>query len=264
MVSSARQGSESGRRPIIGGNWKMNTTLPTATALAEDIVRLVGDVVEVDVVLCPPFPNLESVHRVIEASSLELGAQDVYWEDAGAYTGEVSAPMLTAVGCDWVIVGHSERRILFGESSEIVNRKLHAVLRGGVQAILAMGETREERHTSRTEEVIERQLRESLAGVRAADMERVVIAYEPVWAIGTGETATPDQAREAHAYARIVLAQLFSEEIAAGTRIQYGGSVTAATAAELMAQPGIDGALVGGASLKAADFATIVRAAAGS
>jgi len=250
------------RRPIIGANWKMNTTLPTAQVLAESIVRQIGEMVGVEVVLCPPFPNLETVQRVIEASTLQLGAQDVYWEESGAYTGEVSAPMLSAVGCDWIIVGHSERRHLFGEGDEIVNRKLHAVLRNGLQAILAVGETRDERHTGRTDEVLERQLRESLAGVRGADMERVVIAYEPVWAIGTGETATPDQAREAHAHARLVLGRLYGEEIAAATRIQYGGSVTAANAADLMAQPGIDGALVGGASLKPNDFAAIVRAAA--
>jgi triosephosphate isomerase len=199
---------------------------------------------------------------MIEASALQLGAQDVYWEDSGAYTGEVSAPMLSAVGCDWVIVGHSERRHLFDESSEIVNRKLHAVLRNGLNPILAVGETREERHANRTEEVCETQLAESLAGVNAEDMERIVIAYEPVWAIGTGETASPDQAREAHAFLRFVLDRLYGPDIAATTRIQYGGSVTAQNAAELMAEPGIDGALVGGASLKPADFAAIVKAAA--
>ena len=254
----------SARRPIVGGNWKMNTTLPAAVDLAENLVRQLGEMVGVEVVLCPPFPNLESVQRVIEASTLQLGSQDVYWEDSGAYTGEVSAPMLSAVGCSWVIVGHSERRKLFGESSEIVNRKLHAVLHRGLQAILAIGETREERHANRTEEICKQQLCDSLAGVSGADLERLVIAYEPVWAIGTGETATPDQAREAHAYVRLVLSQLYGEDLAAATRIQYGGSVTAQNAAELMAQPGIDGALVGGASLKPDDFAAIVRAAARS
>ena len=251
------------RRPIVGANWKMNTTLLTALDLAENVLRRLGDVTNVDVVLFPPFPNLESVYRVIEAGATQLGAQDVYWEDSGAFTGEVSAPMLSAVGCEWVIVGHSERRKLFGESSEIVNRKLHAVLRHGLQAVLAIGETGEERHANRTEEVCESQLGESLAGVNPTDMERIVIAYEPVWAIGTGETATPDQAREAHAFVRLVLNRLYGEDVAASTRIQYGGSVTAQNAAELMAQPGIDGALVGGASLKPEDFAAIVRAAAG-
>ena len=249
------------RRPLVGGNWKMNTVLSSAVTLAEDVARQLGEMLDVEVVLFPPFPNLESVNRVIEGSTLQLGAQDVFWEDTGAYTGEVSAPMLSAAGCGWVIVGHSERRRILGESSEIVNRKLRAALRHDLQVILAIGETREERHTNRAEEVCDEQLCSSLAGVPAAEMERVAIAYEPVWAIGTGETATPDQAREAHAYCRGVLSKLYGEEVARATRIQYGGSVTAENAAELMAQPGIDGALVGGASLKPGDFATIVKAA---
>jgi triosephosphate isomerase len=239
----------------------MNTVLATAVDLAENLVRQVGQEVHAEVVLCPPFPNLEAVYRTIEASALQLGAQDVFWEATGAYTGEVSAPMLSAVGCSWVIVGHSERRHILGESDEIVNRKLHATLRHGLQAILAVGETKDERHSGRTEEVVEGQLRGSLAGVSAGDMDRVVIAYEPVWAIGTGETATPDQAREAHAFVREVLAKLYGAEVAQATRIQYGGSVTAANARELMSQPGVDGALVGGASLKPNDFAAIVEAA---
>jgi triosephosphate isomerase len=248
-------------RPIVGGNWKMNTTLPDAVDLAETLVRLIGEVTDVEVVICPPYPNLEGVHQAIEGSTLRLGAQDVFWEEKGAYTGEVSAPMLGAVGCSWVIVGHSERRRLLGESNQVVNRKLQAALRNGLQAILAVGETREERNAGQTDEVLEHQLGESLAGLNPEDMSRVVIAYEPVWAIGTGDTATPEQAREAHAFVRAMLAQLYGEEIARSTRIQYGGSCTAHNADELLSQPGIDGALVGGASLKAEDFAAIVRAA---
>lgn len=249
------------RRPIVGGNWKMNTVLSSAVILAEDLVRQLGDRVDLEVVLFPPFPNLEAVNRVVEGSTVQLGAQDLFWEDMGAYTGEVSAPMLVDVGCNWVIVGHSERRRLLGESSEIVNRKLHAALRHDLEVILAVGETREERHGGHTQQVCNDQLCQSLAGVRAEDMDRVVIAYEPVWAIGTGETATPDQAREAHEFCRSVLERLYGEKVAGATRIQYGGSVTAQNAAELLSQPGVDGALVGGASLKANDFAAIVEAA---
>jgi triosephosphate isomerase (TIM) len=248
------------RRPIVGGNWKMNTVLAGAADLAENLVRRIGDEPNVDVVLCPPFPNLETVYRIIEGSTIQLGAQNVYWQDAGAYTGEVSVPMLAAVGCTWVIVGHSERRHLFGESNEMVNRKLHAVLHHGLSAILAVGETRDERHAGQTEDVLQTQLHGSLRDVRRDDMARVVLAYEPVWAIGTGETASPEQARDAHACCRSVLAELYDHEVAAATRIQYGGSVTAANARELMSEPGIDGALVGGASLKVDDFAAIVAA----
>jgi triosephosphate isomerase len=200
------------------------------------------------------------VHRIVEGSAIQLGAQDVFWEEAGAYTGEVSARMLVAVGCDWVIAGHSERRRLLGESSEVVNRKVRAALRQGLQVILAVGESRDERHAGQTEEVLSTQLRESLVQVRTEDVERLVVAYEPVWAIGTGETATPDQARDAHAFVRAELEQIYGAAVAGGIRIQYGGSVTAQNAAELLAEPGIDGALVGGASLKSDDFAAIVWA----
>jgi len=253
--------ASNGRRPIVGGNWKMNTVLPVAVTVAEDVVRQLGDVLDVEVVLFPPFPNLEAVYRVIEASTLQLGAQDIFWEDMGAYTGEVSGPMLREVGCDWVIVGHSERRRLLGESSEVVNRKLRAALRHDLQVILAFGETREERHSNRTEQVCEEQLRDSLAGVSHADLERVVLAYEPVWAIGTGETATPDQAREAHAFCRLILDRLYGEDVSRATRIQYGRSGPAPNAGERMSQPGQDGALVGGASITPQDFTAIVKSA---
>jgi triosephosphate isomerase len=250
-----------GRRPIIGGNWKMHTTLPEAIDLADAVVRQIGEVTAVEVILFPPFPNLEAVSRSIAGSSLQQGGQDVFWEDRGAYTGEVSAPMLVAVECRWVIVGHSERRRLLGEGSDVVNRKLRAALRNGLHAILAVGETHDERQTGHMERVLEEQLRASLAGVGASDMAHVVVAYEPVWAIGTGETASPQQASEAHAFVRRVLAGLYGNEIAEATRIQYGGSVTAQNATDLLSQPGIDGALVGGASLRAEEFAAIVKAA---
>ncbi len=249
------------RRPIIGGNWKMNTTIDSAADLAGEVVRRLTEVAQVDVVLCPPMPNLEAVHRVINGSSLQLGAQNVFWENSGAYTGEVSPAMLSAVGCEWVIVGHSERRHLMGETDEMVNRKVHAALHHGLSVILAVGETKEERHAGRMEVVLREQLERSLLATDEAAMGRIVIAYEPVWAIGTGDTATPGQAAEAHAFVRSVLAEIFGAAVSSEVRIQYGGSVTAANARELMAQPGIDGALVGGASLKPDDFAAIVQAA---
>lgn len=250
------------RRPIVGGNWKMNTTLYEAIDLAEVLVGRLGDPGGVEVVLFPPFPNLHAVDGVIEGSALQLGAQDLFWEDKGAFTGEVSGPMLRAVGCRWVIVGHSERRHQLGESSELVNRKLQAALRNDLQAILAVGETREERNAGQTEAVLREQLSRSLQDISAEQMDGVVIAYEPCWAIGTGDTATPEQAREAHAFLRSVLGDLYGEATANVTRIQYGGSVTGQNARELMGQDGIDGALVGGASLKPEDFARICEAAA--
>jgi triosephosphate isomerase len=248
------------RRPVVGGNWKMNTIRSVAVDLAEDLVRRIGETSGADVLLFPPFTNLDAVNAVIAGSSLQLGAQDLYWGDAGAFTGEICAPMLAAVGCTWALVGHSERRHILGESNEVVNRKLHAALHGGLNAILAVGETGAERRAGHTESVLDTQLTQSLTSVRPDDMDRIVVAYEPVWAIGTGETATPALARAAHAFVRSVIARLYGDEIAEALRIQYGGSVTAANAAELMAEPGIDGALVGGASLKAADFAAIVEA----
>jgi triosephosphate isomerase (TIM) len=239
----------------------MNTLVDSAQQLAVDLLRLIGEEAGADVVVFPPFPNLQAVHAAIGGTSILLGAQDVFWEDSGAFTGEVSAPMLIAVGCEWVLTGHSERRHILGETNEAVNRKLRAVLRHGLNAILAIGETKEERRAGRTESVLNEQLKGSLASVGSEDMGRVVIAYEPVWAIGTGDTASHEQVQEAHAFCRAVLASLYDEGIAASTRIQYGGSVTAANSAELLSLAEIDGALVGGASLKAADFAEIVRSA---
>lgn len=252
------------RRPIVGGNWKMNTTYSGAIDLAEAVSRDLGEEMAAQVVLFPPFPHLHAVYQAVAGSPLEVGAQDLFWEKWGAYTGEVSAPMLLSVGCTWALTGHSERRHILGESDEVVNRKTRAALSAGLHVILAVGETREERRTQQTNAVLDRQLRRSLESVSAGDMARVVLAYEPVWAIGTGETATPEQAAAAHARVREVLADLYGDAVAEATRIQYGGSVTAENAAALMAQPGVDGALVGGASLKPEAFTAIVRAAAHS
>jgi len=249
------------RRPVVGGNWKMNTDMLSAVDLAQSLVRVLPHLGPVDVVLFPPFTNLQAVRQVIEGTALQLGGQNVFWRDSGAFTGEISAPMLRSVGCDWVLVGHSERRRLLGESSVVVNHKLHVVLRHGLSAIVAVGETQDERHSGQMEAVLADQLRESLAEVLREDMDRVVLAYEPVWAIGTGETATPDQAQEAHSFIRGVVRDLAGDDVARALRIQYGGSVTAANAATLMAEPDIDGALVGGASLKPDEFAAIVAAA---
>lgn len=251
----------SNRVPIIGGNWKMNTTLHEAEALARALVRSLGDVSAVEIVLCPPFTNLQAVSAIIGSTNVILGAQDVFWERAGAFTGEISPPMLTSVGAEYVIAGHSERRHILRESSAVVNKKTRAALAEGLRVILAVGETREQRHAGHTETVCADQLRDSLADIPSTEMARVVIAYEPVWAIGTGETATPDQAQSAHAYIRDWLADRFDRETAQQTRVQYGGSVTAANAQSLLTQPDIDGALVGGASLKPDEFAAIVRAA---
>jgi triosephosphate isomerase len=248
------------RRPIIGGNWKMNTLVDGSLQLAHELFRLIGPEPAADVVVFPPFPSLQAVHGVVVGSSIWLGAQDVFWEDSGAFTGEVSAPMLKAVGCEWVLAGHSERRHILGETNEMVNRKLRAALRNNMHAVLCVGETREERRAGQTEEVLGDQLTGSLEAVSREQMDRVVIAYEPVWAIGTGDVATPDQAREAHAFCRSYISSLYDDEIASGIRIQYGGSVSAPNCADLLCQPGIDGALVGGASLKAPDFAAIVEA----
>jgi triosephosphate isomerase len=251
----------SARTPIIGANWKMNTTLAEGVALAEALVRRISDVTAVEVVVFPPFTHLEAVNQVLAPSSLKLGAQDVFWENWGAFTGEISPPMLLSVGAEYVITGHSERRRILGESSAVVNKKVRAALASSLNVILAVGETREERRSGQTEAVLVSQLQESLTDISVGDMNRIVIAYEPVWAIGTGDTATPEQAQTAHAFIRNWLAQRFDVTTAASVRIQYGGSVTAQNAYELLTQTDVDGTLVGGASLKPDEFAAIVAAA---
>ena len=250
------------RQPIIGGNWKMNTTVGEAEALAIELVGSLEDPCPVDVVVCPPFTHLQAVKGIIGRTEIRLGAQDLFWEARGAFTGEVSAEMLVSVGASWVICGHSERRHLLGETDEIVNRKARRALETELAVILAVGETEGERAAGDTEAVLERQLTGSLADVDDVSLDRVVIAYEPVWAIGTGLTATPAQAQGAHTFIRTWLARAYDAAVAETVRIQYGGSVNAANAAEILSQPDVDGALVGGASLKAQDFAAIVKAAA--
>ena len=251
------------RKKFIAGNWKMNLDRAQAMALAEGIKGKFYQIQaknEVDVAVCPAFVYLFEVFQALSGSNIQVGAQDVYFESKGAFTGEVSVEMLKDVGCQYVIVGHSERRHVIGESDELINRKLRAVLTGGLQAILCVGELLSEREANETEKVIERQLRGGLAQVEKQEMSRVTIAYEPVWAIGTGKVATPDQAQQAHAFGREIIAGLFDDSISSAVRIQYGGSVKPSNAAELLHQPDVDGALVGGASLKIDDFMGIIEA----
>jgi triosephosphate isomerase len=257
------------RRPIVAGNWKMNLTGSEALQLVESIARQLhaDDSTSdhsVEVVVCPPFVYLQSIAAATQGTALGLGAQDVYFERAGAFTGEISAPMLVDVGCRYTIIGHSERRTLCGESDRDVSRKLSAALQAGLTPIICVGELLDERATGQTTAVIERQFAGACAELDAAQMAGCVIAYEPVWAIGTGQVATPEQAEEVHRHLRRMVSDRFGDQVAQGVRIQYGGSVNAENALSLLRQPNIDGALVGGASLKADGFLAIVRAAAQS
>jgi len=242
----------------------MNTDCGSGVALAKAVVDgaavLAGG--SVDVAVIPPFVYLSAVGQAVSSSGVALGAQDVYFEAKGAFTGEISAAMLKDVGCTYVLCGHSERRHVLGESDELVNKKLMASLSGGLLPILCVGELLEERDASQTEQVVERQTRAGLAGLSAEKVSAVTIAYEPVWAIGTGRTATREQAQEVHAFIRKLLAEMYDEAVAQEMRILYGGSVKADNAEELMGQEDVDGCLVGGASLKADDFVQIIEAAA--
>jgi triosephosphate isomerase len=248
------------RKKFIAGNWKMFTTAASAEQLAAAVVKGLGTEARVTAAVCPPFPYLARVAEVLRGSPVALGAQNLYPEKEGAFTGEVSPTMLRDVGCRWVIVGHSERRHKLGEDDAFVNRKVKAGLAAGLQVILCVGETLEEREANRTEAVLDRQVTGGLAGVTAGELGRMVLAYEPVWAIGTGRNATPEQAQEAHVFIRGRVGELCGAEAAKGLVIQYGGSVKPDNAASLLGQPDVDGALVGGASLKADDFLAIVRA----
>lgn len=249
------------RKAIIAGNWKLNKTSREAIALVEELKRDVSDVQTVDIVVCPPFTALSVVSDAILESNIALGAQNLYWQDSGAFTGEVSAPMLKDLGAQYVIIGHSERRQYFGETNETVNKRIRAALTHGLTPIVCVGENLAEREGNKTFEVIKNHVEGSLANLTSEEMSKIVIAYEPVWAIGTGKTATPEQAQEVHAYIRSLLEKLFGVSIASSVRIQYGGSVTPENIALLIAKPDIDGALVGGASLKAPSFAAIVKGA---
>lgn len=248
------------RKLFIAGNWKMNTSQADATDLARALVDAIGSIDQVDLAVCPPAVYLSSVAKALAGSNIALGGQNVFYEDNGAFTGELSTAMLKDVGCKYVILGHSERRHIIGESDEFINRKVVKALSDGLLVILCVGELLEQRQAGQTDEIVVKQIKIGLEGVQGSDMANITIAYEPVWAIGTGVTASPDQAQEVHAMIRNLLAEMYDGSVADATIIQYGGSVKPTNAAELLGQPDIDGALVGGAALKAADFAGIVQA----
>ncbi len=250
------------RRKLIAGNWKMNTDRAAAIKLARAIVGRAGMYASIDLLVCPPSVYLVPVGEVTKSTKVALGAQNMYYQPNGAFTGEISAAMLLDVGCSHVILGHSERRHILGETDADVNKKTLAALSAGLVPIVCVGELLAEREAGQTAAVIRRQFEGSLAGVAADQVERLVIAYEPVWAIGTGKVATPQQAAEVHADLRSLLVERYNDQSAARVRILYGGSVKASNAGELLAQPNIDGALVGGASLLADDFLGIAAAAA--
>ncbi|MFC1594643.1 triose-phosphate isomerase [Candidatus Omnitrophota bacterium] len=247
------------RKLFIAGNWKMNQLVSEAIELTNGLKRNLYDVSEIDIAICPTFVCLSDVNEVLSESNIKLGSQDVYWEEKGAFTGEISSQMLKDVGCTYAIIGHSERRQFFSETNQTVNKKVKAALVSGLIPIMCVGERLEEREKGKAFEVVQSQIQESLEGVQIENALQLVIAYEPVWAIGTGKTATPQQAQEVHHFIRGLLVKIFGDSLAAGIRIQYGGSVKPENAAELMGQEDIDGALVGGASLKVDSFTALIK-----
>ena len=249
------------RKKIVAGNWKMNKLVGDAVSLAEAVKAKLADRSSVEIVLCPTFTALKSVGDVVAGTQVKLGAQNMHWEKDGAFTGEISAEMLRDAGCQYVILGHSERRQFFGETDAGVNRKVKVALAANLTPIVCVGETLEQREANQTEDVVTTQITKSLAGLDETGFRHIVVAYEPVWAIGTGRTATPAQAQDVHALIRRVLTKLSNPGAAQAVRIQYGGSMKPANAKELMSQPDIDGGLIGGAALDAASFIAIVEAA---
>lgn len=246
------------RKPIIAGNWKMYKTIPEARELVTGLKEKLKETDQVEVVVCPPFTALAPVAELIKGSGIGLGAQNLFWEEEGAYTGEVSPVMLRDLGCEYVIIGHSERRQYFGETDEMVNKKVKAALGHKLRPIICVGETLAQREAGETETLVANQVEKALAGVDAADLPQVVIAYEPIWAIGTGRSSTGEDANQVIGLIRKTIARLYQQELADQVRIQYGGSVKPENIKEFMAQPEIDGALVGGASLKVDSFMAIV------
>ncbi|KAF0132579.1 MAG: triosephosphate isomerase (TIM) [Candidatus Saganbacteria bacterium] len=243
------------RKPIMAGNWKMNLSRDEAKKLAEELKSSLKNITEREIIVFPPYLSLPAVADTLNGTNIQFGAQNLFWEEKGAYTGEVSAPMIKALGASHVLIGHSERRQYFGETNETVNKRVFAALKGSLSPIVCVGETLEQREKGEAFKVIEKQIVGGFEGLKVGGWKSVVIAYEPVWAIGTGKTATPEQAQEVHAFIR----GLLPKEIAQETRILYGGSVKPDNVKELMAKPDIDGALVGGASLKADDFISLVK-----
>lgn len=247
------------RKPIIAGNWKMHKTVAEAAALANDLGKIISPTDSVEVVLCPPFTALQPLAAAAKSFGFKLGAQNVFWETQGAFTGEISPVMVKEIGCEYVIIGHSERRQYFGETDETVNKKIKASLAQGLTPIVCVGESLEQREANQTETLVESQVKGALTGIPAGQAAGMVIAYEPIWAIGTGRTASADDANAVCSLIRRTVAGLYDQTVAAKVRIQYGGSVKPDNIGELMAKSDIDGALVGGASLEAATFAKIVR-----
>ncbi len=247
------------RVPLIAGNWKMNKTVEEAVSIVGELKSKVADIHDREVLVCPPYVSLVVMKELLKNSKIKLGAQNMYYEKSGAFTGEISASMLKSAGCEYVIIGHSERRQLFGETNESVNKKMAAALANGLIPIVCVGETLEQRENNETFQVIEKQLKVGLAGLNQQDSSGIVIAYEPVWAIGTGKTATPQQAEEVHKFIRDTYSSMYGSESAESVRILYGGSVKSDNVSDIIKQPDIDGALVGGASLKADEFSKIAR-----
>lgn len=245
------------RKPIIAGNWKMNNTNAQAEALLKELKPLVAKA-EAEVVVCVPYTAIAKAVELTKGSNISVGAQNVSWADNGAFTAEISAEMLKELGVKYAIVGHSERRTMFNETDETVNKRTIQAIKNGLVAIVCVGETLEEREGNKTEVVVKEQITKAFAGIDAKDLDKIVVAYEPVWAIGTGKTATSDQAQETVSYIRGVLASIYGKT-AEALRIQYGGSMNASNAKELMGKPDIDGGLIGGASLKAVDFSKVVN-----
>ena len=248
------------RKAIIAGNWKMNKTATEAKALISELIPAVKDA-GCEVVICVPFTDLVTAVEMTKGTNIHVGAENVHFEKSGAYTGEISADMLTDLGVEYVVIGHSERRQYFAETNETVNKRTKAALAGGLKPIICVGESLTQREQGVTEELIRMQVKIALNGVTADELKNVVIAYEPIWAIGTGKTATADQAEEVCAFIRATLAKLYGADVAETITVQYGGSMNAKNAAELLSKTNVDGGLIGGASLKAADFTTIINAA---
>jgi triosephosphate isomerase (TIM) len=250
------------RKKVIAGNWKMNNDLNGTVNLVSEIKRELNDKqLKASVILCPPFTNLETASALLKDSPIKLGAQNMYFEENGAFTGEISSSMLKSVGCEFVILGHSERRTIFGESDQVINKKVKTAIKHGLKPIFCIGETLAERENGTTFKVIETQILGGLESLSETDLSDLIVAYEPVWAIGTGRNATPQQAQEVHQFIRDLIAKKYSKSFADKLVIQYGGSVKADNAKELLSQPDIDGALVGGACLKADSFVKIIEAA---
>ena len=250
------------RKPFIAGNWKMNMNSASAVALAAGLAKELEEIDTVDVAVCPPFVYLQSVAAALSASNIAVGSQNVYFESKGAFTGEISCDMLKDAGCVYAIIGHSERRHVMGETNELINKKIAAAINSGLLPIFCVGELLEERQAEKTAEVVAEQVKKGLAGLCEERVQAVTIAYEPVWAIGTGLTATPDQAQQVHGMIRGLLSELYNTDVAEKIRIQYGGSAKPNNTAELMSQPDVDGLLVGGASLKVEDFSAMVKTVA--